>query len=147
MTTTATVITCDALVPGEVEGEAFRLAEPLSFWGGYDAADGRVSDRWHPDHGTVLAGRVVLMERGRGSSSGASVLGEAIRLGTAPAALVMRERDPIVTVGALVALELYGRACPIVVVEDAAAFAALARARRLGVVAGPGGGTIRVVES
>jgi hypothetical protein len=52
------------------------------------------------------------MSAGRGSSS---VLAEAIRLATAPAAIVLAEPDPILAVGAIVAEALYGRGCPIVV--------------------------------
>jgi predicted aconitase with swiveling domain len=56
------------------------------------------------------------MRASRGSSSGSSVLAEAIRAGVAPAAILLAERDPIVAVGAMVAAELYGLRCPVVVV-------------------------------
>ena len=104
------------LVPGEAEGEVFVLAEPLSFWGGLDATTGKIIDRWHPQCGAALTGKVLVMERGRGSSSGSSVLAEAIRAGTGPAAILLLTRDAIVTVGALVAAELYGKACPVAMV-------------------------------
>jgi len=42
------------------------------------------------------------------------VLAEAIRAGTAPAAIVLRESDPIVALGAIVARELYGIEVPVV---------------------------------
>lgn len=60
------------------------------------------------------------MAAGRGSSSGSSVLAEAIRLGTGPAGIVLLVRDAIVTVGAMVALELYDRPCPVVLAPPAA---------------------------
>ena len=101
------------LTPGEVSGEVLVLGEPLSFWGGFDPHDGRIIDRNHPQHGEVLAGRVVVMAAGRGSSSASSVLAEAIRLGTAPAALVLGEADAIIALGALAAAELYDTAVPI----------------------------------
>jgi uncharacterized protein len=103
-----------SLVPGRAQGASFVLRDPLSFWGGLDAASGRIIDRWHPQHGAALSGRVLVMAAGRGSSSGSSVLAEAIRLGTAPAGIVLMTRDAIVTVGAMIALELYGKACPVV---------------------------------
>ena len=59
------------------------------------------------------------MRAGRGSSSGSSVLAEAIRLGTGPAGIVLLTRDAIVTVGAMVAAELYGKECPVVLVGAA----------------------------
>jgi predicted aconitase with swiveling domain len=129
------------LVPGTAEGEVFVMAEPLSFWGGLDPATGAIIDRWHPQCGTVLTGKVVVMERGRGSSSGSSVLAEAIRAGTAPAAIVMLTRDAIVTLGALVGRELYGKDCPVVMAE-AADWPALTAAGRLTVEAGGEGAAI-----
>ena len=104
------------LAPGRARCASFVLQEPLSFWGGLDAKSGRIIDRWHPQHGEVVSGRVLLMKAGRGSSSGSSVLAEAIRLGTAPAGIVLLTRDAIVTVGALVAAELYRKTCPVVLV-------------------------------
>ncbi|HEX6989595.1 MAG TPA: DUF126 domain-containing protein, partial [Bacillota bacterium] len=56
----------------------------------------------------------LLMPGGRGSSSSSTVLAEAIRLGTGPAAILLTERDAIIALGALVAGELYGRVCPVV---------------------------------
>jgi uncharacterized protein len=108
------------LVPGAAAGVSLVLPEPLSFWGGMDPATGTLTDRHHPRHGERLAGRVLVMPTGRGSSSASSVLAEAIRAGTAPAAVVLREPDPIVALGAIVAAELYGRACPVVVLDPEA---------------------------
>jgi predicted aconitase with swiveling domain len=102
------------LVEGEAGGEALVLAEPLSFWGGLDPSSGRIIDHHHPQVGEVASGRVLVMPSGRGSSSASSVLAEAIRAGTAPAGIVLAEADAIIAVGALVAHELYGRACPVV---------------------------------
>lgn len=93
------------------------LDEGLSFWGGFDPATGRVVDQAHPQAGADLAGKIVYMPHGRGSSSSSSVLAEAIRLGTAPQAIVLGEPDSILVVGALVARLLYGVECPIYVGE------------------------------
>jgi len=136
-------ISAVTLVPGTAAGAVFVLVEPLSFWGGLDAATGAIIDRWHPQCGEVLTGKVLLMERGRGSSSGSSVLAEAIRAGTGPAAILLLTRDAIVTLGALVANELYGTACPVAMVA-AADWPALAAAGRLAVEAGAEGATIGV---
>lgn len=105
--------------PGQAAGVPLLLAEPLSFWGGFDVNTGCISDRRHPDHGQSLAGRVVLMAKAKGSSSSSSVLAEAIRKGTAPAALVMAEPDLIIALGAMVADELYGIRLPIVTADNA----------------------------
>ena len=105
------------LAPGVAEGEALVLAEPLSFWGGMDPASGTLIDAHHPQRGALLTGRVVVMPSGRGSSSASSVLAEAIRAATAPAAVLLLEPDPIIALGSVVAAELYGAACPVVVLD------------------------------
>ena len=104
------------LQEGSATGVALRLDEPLSLWGGLDPGTGEIIDRRHPQSGAVVTGRILLMPAGRGSSSSSSVLAEAIRARTAPAAIVMREPDGIVALGALVAAELYELAMPVVVV-------------------------------
>jgi predicted aconitase with swiveling domain len=105
------------VVAGTGGGVALPLDEPLSFWGGYDAAVGRIIEPRHPQYGASLQGRVMLMARAKGSSSSSSVLAEALRNGTGPAAIIMRDRDLIVALGCIVAAELYGVDVPIAVVD------------------------------
>jgi uncharacterized protein len=104
-----------ALVNGSASGEALVLDEPLSFWGGLDPATGRVVEVGHPQHGRVVTDRILVMPSGRGSSSSATVLAEAIRLSAGPAGILLGEVDQIVATGALVAAELYGTSVPVVV--------------------------------
>ena len=99
-----------------VVGRAIVLDQGLSLWGGMDAATGQVVDARHPQRGVALAGRVVVMPSGRGSSSSASVLAEAVRAGTAPAAFLLDRPDLILSIGSAVAEELYGIVVPVVVV-------------------------------
>jgi uncharacterized protein len=122
------------LVGGSATGEVFALAEPLSFWGGFDAVTGCIIDHRHPDRGACLTGRIVVVEAARGSSSGSSVIAEAIRAGTAPAAFVLSTRDAILTVGAQVAAELYSTVCPIILVTPAD-LARAGRARHIAITA------------
>lgn len=103
------------LVPGVASGPALVLDEPLSFWGGVDPVTGLIVERRHPHYGASVAGTVLFLPHGRGSSSASSVLVEAIRLGTAPVGLVLGEPDEILVLGALVAHELYGVATPVMV--------------------------------
>jgi uncharacterized protein len=119
LTTRPSILLGEVLLPGAATGPVLSLAEPLSFWGGFNATSGAVIDRRHPQCDLVLSGHIVIMTAARGSSSGSSVLGEAIRLGTAPKAFLVAERDAILVVGAMVASELYGIACPIVRVTAA----------------------------
>jgi predicted aconitase with swiveling domain len=104
------------LAPGAAIGPAAVLDDPLSLWGGLDPATGLLTDPHHPQHGMSLAGRVVVMPGGRGSSSSSSVLAEAVRAGVAPAAFVLFEPDLILAIGAMVAEELYDVRVPVVVV-------------------------------
>jgi predicted aconitase with swiveling domain len=106
------------LVPGDARGAALVLEEPLSFWGGVDPETGSVVDVRHPQRGANVTGRILVLPSGRGSSSSSSVLAESIRAGTAPAAIVLGEPDPILALGAIVARELYGTRMPVVVLED-----------------------------
>ncbi len=99
----------------DVSGSALVLSEPLSLWGGIDPASGEIIDAHHPQRGAYVRGRVLVMPGGRGSSSSASVLAEAVRAGTAPAAIVLGEPDLILAIGSAVAAELYGVTVPIVV--------------------------------
>ncbi len=103
------------LVEGAATGPALVLDEPLSFWGGLDPATGEIVEANHPQRGSVVTGTILVMPSGRGSSSSATVLAEAIRAGTAPAGIVLGEPDDIIVIGALVASELYGVSTPVVV--------------------------------
>jgi predicted aconitase with swiveling domain len=105
------------LVRGEARGEVLGSDEPLSFWGGYDAATGDIIDRRHALLGQNAAGRILVLPATRGSSTTTAVLLEAIRLGTAPAAILTSGPDPFLALAAIVAEELGGRSIPIVALE------------------------------
>jgi hypothetical protein len=107
------------IAPGRARAPALVLDEPLSLWGGLDPATGRVIELRHPQHGATVSGRVLVLPAARGSSSSASVLAEAVRAGTAPAAIVLGEPDLILALGAAVAEELYGVQIPILVLPAA----------------------------
>lgn len=102
------------LVSGAGEGPALVLDEPLSFWGGLDHHSGLIIEARHPQHGRSVAGAVLVMPGGRGSSSSSSVLAEAIRSGNGPQAVLMPRADGIVLLGALVVQLLDGASPPVV---------------------------------
>lgn len=104
---------------GEADGLALVLTQPLSFWGGIDAETGEIIDHSHPALGQNVAGKILVMPSGRGSSSSSSVLAEAIRRGTAPAGVLLLRPDPILAVGAIVAEFLYAIHMPLVVCDIA----------------------------
>ena len=102
---------------GEAEGPVLVLDEPLSFWGAFDPRTGIILDVHHPQRGACLTGKVLLMRESRGSGSSPGTIAEAIRLGTAPAAIVLVAPDVNLAIGAAVAAELYGRHCPVLAVS------------------------------
>lgn len=104
---------------GEAEGQALAFSQPLSFWGGVDAETGDIIDHSHPGLGQNIAGKILVMPSGRGSSSSSSVLAEAIRKGTAPSGILLERPDPILAVGAIVAEFLYAIRMPVVVCDIA----------------------------
>lgn len=112
------------LVDGAAQGELLHADTGLSFWGGVDAATGRVIDSHHPLHGQSLAGRVLAIPSGRGSCTGSSVMLELIRSDHAPAALVLAEADDILTLGVVLAQMMHGQSLPVVCIGPQA-FAAL----------------------
>jgi predicted aconitase with swiveling domain len=112
------VINGRPLVPGSASGRALVSREPLSFWGGYDAVTGEIIDRAHHLSGEHGAGRVLVLPFSRGSSTGTAVLLEAIRRGTAPAAIIVGGRDIFFALAAIVAEELYARSLPVVAVDE-----------------------------
>ena len=97
------------VVPADVEGEIVVCSEGLSFWGGVDPDTGVVIDAHHHLHGQSVAGRIVLMPTSRGSCSGSSVLLALALKGHAPAALIFREDEEILTLGAVIASRMFNK--------------------------------------
>ena len=106
------------LVAGEAAGELLAAAEPLSFWGGYDQSTGEIIDRRHPLSGRNAAGAVLAVPAARGSSTTTAVLLEAVRRGTAPAALLTDGVDTFLTLAAIVAEQMYGTTLPVVALDE-----------------------------
>ena len=77
-----------------VEGEALVLDRPLSFLGDVDPVSGVVRDL-----GVSVAGKVLLVERFRGSTVGSYVLYALKKVGRAPRAIVSKQLDPVVIAG------------------------------------------------
>ena len=133
-------LTARTLHAGSARGRVLRLTEPLSFWGGTDH-DGLIIDHHHPQRGESVAGTILVMRSGRGSSSSSYVLTEQLRTGCGPAGIVLAEPDAIVTLGAIVAGELYGTAVPVVLVPFVR-LTSLSTGDEVIVEAGPGGASI-----
>lgn len=113
------------IVAGSASGDVLHATQPLSFWGGYDAASGRITDTHHPLAGAMAAGRALVLPATRGSSTTTAVLLEAIRRETAPAALITRGVDAFLALACVVGQEMYGRSPALIAVGDDA-FSSLA---------------------
>lgn len=103
---------------GAARGKVLALDAPLSFWGAFDPRTGVIIDIHHPQCGTCISGTILMMRETRGSGTAPGGMAEAIRLGTAPAAIILVKPDINLAVGAEVARTLYGRSCPILAVAE-----------------------------
>ena len=124
------VIAGRVIVAGEADGEALVTHDALSFWGGYDFHTGEIIDQHHPLAGVRAAGRILAVPFSKGSSTTTAVLLEAVRAGTAPAAIVTTGPDAFFALASIVADVMYGKSFPVVSLE-AADFARLRSGERL----------------
>ncbi|MXQ11991.1 aconitase X [Microvirga makkahensis] len=106
-----------AFVHGKATGEIIASDVELSFWGGVDPATGEVIDRHHPLSGRILTGRILAIPGGRGSCSGSGVILELLLNGKGPAAMIVERADDILTLGVVIAEEVFGKVIPVVVLD------------------------------
>lgn len=117
-----------SILGGTASGPVIASGEALSFWGGVNPATGSVIDVHHPLHGTCLTGSILMMPSSRGSCTGSGVLLDLVLTGRAPAALVFSEAEDVLTLGALIASELFGKPLPVLRLAPEA-YEALSRAK------------------
>ena len=106
-----------SIIPSQANGIALVSSEPLSFWGGYDYQTGTIIDQRHPLAGVCAAGRILALPFTRGSSTTTAVLLEAVKAGTAPAAILTPAPDAFFALASIVADEMYARPIPLVVLK------------------------------
>ncbi|QAZ45326.1 aconitase X [Mesorhizobium sp. Pch-S] len=117
-----------SVLGGAAQGAVIATQEALSFWGGVDPTTACVIDVHHPLHGVCLTGAILMMPSSRGSCTGSGVLLDLVLNGRAPAALIFSEAEDVLTLGALIASELFGKSLPVLRLAPQA-FAALASAK------------------
>ena len=113
------VIAGRPIVEGEAEGEALVTHDALSFWGGYDFHTGEIIDKHHPLAGIRAAGRILVVPFSKGSSTTTAVLLEAVRAGTAPAAILTTGVDSFFALASIVADVMYAKSFPVIALEPA----------------------------
>ena len=117
-----------SILGGTASGAIIATPEALSFWGGVDPATGLIIDVHHPLHGTCITGAILMMPSSRGSCTGSGVLLDLALTGRGPAALIFCEDEDVLTLGALIAAEMFGQSLPVLRLA-AQAFRTLSAAR------------------
>src|SRR5512132_3258777 len=108
----------NVIIQGEARGKALVSHEPLSFWGGYDWKTGEIIDRRHILSGSIATNKILAVPFTRGSSTTTAVLLEAIRAGTAPAAIITTDTDFFFALASVVADPLYSSPLPLIALSE-----------------------------
>ena len=87
---------------GKAEGEALVSNEGISFYGGVDPDTGVVTEKGHPLEGQNISGKVLIFPTGKGSTVGSYTIYRLKKNGKAPAAIINRECETVVAVGAII---------------------------------------------
>lgn len=87
---------------GKASGEALVSKQPMSFYGGVDPNTGVVVEKGHDLEGKSIAGKVLVFPQGKGSTVGSYTLYRLKKNDKAPAAIVNKECETIVAVGAII---------------------------------------------
>ncbi|MBN1896338.1 MAG: DUF126 domain-containing protein [Candidatus Aenigmarchaeota archaeon] len=87
---------------GTAEGDALVSREGISFYGGVDPETGIVGEKGHQLEGKSVSGKVLVFPTGKGSTVGSYVIYDMSKRGTAPAAIVNKEIETIIAVGAII---------------------------------------------
>ncbi|RBQ72838.1 hypothetical protein FVER14953_06026 [Fusarium verticillioides] len=106
-----------AYVQGRVTAKLLASDLELSFWGGVDPQTSEIIDRHHPLSGENLQGTVLAIPGGRGSCTGSGVMLELLLNGKAPEAIIFERREDILTLGVMIAEEVFDHSIPVVVLD------------------------------
>ena len=87
---------------GQATGIALVSPAPIGFLGGVDPDTGVIIEPNHPLHGERITGRVLVFPTGKGSTVGSYTILRLAAAGQAPAAMIARESEAIVAVGAII---------------------------------------------
>ena len=96
------MIKCRTIFQGKGTGKALVSNVPISFFGGVDPNTGVIIERGHPLFGKSIKGKVLIFPTGKGSTVGSYILLQLSKNGKSPAAIVCKEAEAIVAVGAII---------------------------------------------
>jgi predicted aconitase with swiveling domain len=91
-----------SIAKGSGRGKLLVTAEPISFLSGVDPETGIIIEEGHPLQGISIEGRVLAFPYGKGSTVGSYVMYALKQNGKAPAAIINRDAEPIIAVGAII---------------------------------------------
>lgn len=91
------------IVEGHCKAEALVSMKPISFLGGIDPADGKITEKNHDLCGACIKDKILCFPHGHGSTVGSYVLYSLSKKGLAPKAIINQIADPVVVVGAIIA--------------------------------------------
>ncbi|KAF4997294.1 hypothetical protein FDECE_12111 [Fusarium decemcellulare] len=106
-----------AYVQGKASGRLIASNLELSFWGGVDPQTSEVIDRHHPLSGQRLENSILAIPGGRGSCTGSGVMLELLLNGKAPKAIIFERCEEILTLGVMIAEEVFQKSIPVVVLK------------------------------
>ncbi|VVB98727.1 Uncharacterised protein [uncultured archaeon] len=86
----------------KVKGEALVTTAGISFYGGVNPDTGIVVEKGHPIEGKSITGKVLVFPQGKGSTVGSYALYRMRKNGKEPLAIINRECETIVAVGAII---------------------------------------------
>ena len=87
---------------GLAEGEVLKSTSPISFLGGVDPKTGVVMDKNSNAFGKSVKDKIFVFPMGKGSTVGSYVIYQLKKNGTAPLAIINKEAETIVSVGAII---------------------------------------------
>lgn len=87
---------------GTATGEVLISKDPISFYGGVNPDTGIVVEKGHSLEGKSVSGKILVFPNGKGSTVGSYTLYRLKKNCTAPLAIINRECEAIVAVGAII---------------------------------------------
>jgi len=88
---------------GSAEGTALVSSKPISFYGGVDPDTGVITDKDSDIDGQSISGKILVFPYGKGSTVAPYTIYRLAKNKKAPLAMVNRECETIVAVGAIIA--------------------------------------------
>ena len=87
---------------GTAKGEILVSSDAISFYGGVDPDTGVVVEKGHVLGGKSISGKILVFPQGKGSTVGSYTLYRLKKNNVAPLAIINRECEAIVAVGAII---------------------------------------------